>query len=124
MGFGVSVQHPLLGASNSFPMSHTVLAQTHTWASKETRSISPQLSSAPWLGFGEELASPSFSNSPCYCWRLWGFEGHSTAREGHGPSFVLSGGGSPKHPHTRNPFPSGCLTSENAQELVASMPKL
>lgn len=83
MGFGVYVQHPLLGASNSFPVSHAVLAQTHTWSSKETRSISPQLPSAPWLGFEEELASPSLSSSPCYCWRLWSFKGHGTAREGH-----------------------------------------
>lgn len=30
----------------------------------------------------------------------------------------------PKHPHTRNPLPSGCLTSENVQELVVSVAKL
>lgn len=103
MGFGISVQHPLLGASNSFPMSHTVLAQTHPWASKETRSISPELSSAPWLGYGEELASPSLSGSPRYCWRLWGFKGHGTAREG--PCLVLRGGCSPSPGTPTPPMP-------------------
>lgn len=59
----------------------TLCWHRHTWASKESRSISPRLSSTPRLGFGEELVPPSLLSSPCYSWRLWGFNGRGTARE-------------------------------------------
>lgn len=145
MGFGVSVQHPLLGASSSFPTSHTVLAQTHMGQQGEQEHLSTAViypTAWLWRGAGATFTSELSLLQLEAVGLQWPW--HSQG----GPSLVLRGGCTPQpttptppmppdslgtthnHPMHRagagdlEPLPSGCLTSENVQELVVSVAKL
>lgn len=128
LGFWVYVQHPLLSASDSFPVGHAVFAHACTRICAHTcapaRKPGACLQASPCrslcqagchlpLGLAlerswEQPASPWLSSSTGHCWRLWGFEGHHAASECHWPAFMLGGGGTPiaqAPPHLLMPAP-------------------